>query len=178
MEQKAQWYIVQVHSGSENRIVQLIKERAEKKGVLEKFEEILVPTEEVIEIRSGAKVKVDKKYFPGYVLVKVKLDDDIQCLVNGIPRVSGFLGAKGVPTSVSEIEIKRIMKQVQESKESPRNTFTYDVGDRIRVIDGPFASFSGFIEEIEDEKQRLKISVMIFGRATPINLDFTQVEKI
>jgi transcriptional antiterminator NusG len=178
MGQQAKWYILQVHSGAENRVAELLKERAAKKGVSERFEEILIPTEEVVEMKAGERVKVDKKYFPGYVLIKVKLDDDTQHLIRSIPRVSGFLGTKGNPSPVSESEVKRILKQVEEAKESPRSTITYDTGDQVRILDGPFASFSGFVEEIEDDKQRLKISVMIFGRATPINLDFAQVEKV
>ncbi|MDR1233993.1 MAG: transcription termination/antitermination protein NusG [Holosporales bacterium] len=178
MEQNARWYIVHVHSGSEKRVVALINEQIEKKGMHDRFEELLIPTEEVIEVKGGKKVKVDKKYFPGYVLVKMKLDDDAMHLVRSIPKVSGFLGAKGKPSPVSEGEIKRILNQVKEAMESPRNTITYEMGDQVKVLEGPFASFTGFVEEVEEDKQKLKVSIMIFGRPTPIALEYTQVVKI
>jgi transcriptional antiterminator NusG len=172
------WYVINVYSGSERRVVQLIREQAVKNGVEEKFEELLVPTEEVIEVKSGEKVKVDKKYFPGYVLVKVKLDDDVLRVIRSIPKVSGFLGSKGKPSPISQSEVDRILKQVKDAMESPRNTVSYEIGDQVKVLDGPFASFAGFVEEIEDDKQRLKVSVMIFGRATPIALDYAQIVKV
>lgn len=176
--QKARWYIVHVYSGSENRVAQLIKENADKKGMTSQFEEVLVPTEEVVEIKAGERVNVDKKYFPGYVLVKMVLTDETWHLVRTVPRVSGFLGTRGKPSPVSETEVKRIMDQVRESAEAPRSSVSYDTGDQVRIVDGPFASFTGFVEEIEDEKQKLKVSVMIFGRATPVALEYTQVEKV
>ena len=178
MEQKARWYIIHVYSGSENRVAQIIRERSVKKGLEDRFEEILIPTEEVVEVKSGAKVTVDRKYFPGYVLVKMILDDEAWHLVRSVPRVSNFLGTKGKPTPVSEAEVKRIMDQVKDSVASPRNAVAYEVGDQVRVSDGPFASFSGFVEEVDDDKQRLKVSVMIFGRATPITLESSQVERV
>lgn len=177
-DQKARWYIVHVYSGSENRVAQLINENAEKKGLSDLFEEVLVPTEEVVEIKGGERVNVDKKYFPGYVLVKMILNDDSWHLVRTIPRVSGFLGSKGKPAPISEAEVKRIRDQLKASAEAPRNSVTYEIGDQVRIIDGAFASFSGFVEEIEDDKQKLKVSVMIFGRATPVALEYTQVEKV
>lgn len=176
--QKPRWYIIHVYSGSENRVAQLIKEKAEKKGFSKEIEEVLVPSEEVVEIKGGEKVNVDQKYFPGYVLVKMVMTDETWHLVRTVPRVSGFLGVKGKPTPVTESEVKRILDQVKESAESPRTTTHYEIGDNIRIIDGPFASFSGFVEEIEDDKQKLKVSVMIFGRATPIALDYAQVERV
>ena len=176
--QKSRWYIVHVYSGSENRVAQLIKEKAEKKGFSREIEQVLVPSEEVIEIKAGEKVNTDKKYFPGYVLVKMLMTDETWHLVRTVPRVSGFLGVKGKPTPVSEIEVKRILEQIKESAEAPRTTVNYEVGDQVRIIDGPFASFSGFVEEIEDDKQKLKVSVMIFGRATPVALEYTQVERV
>ncbi len=178
MEQKARWYIVHVYSGSENRVAQLIREQSIKRGLEDKFEEILIPTEEVVEIKGGSRTNVDRKYFPGYVLVKMILSDETWHVVRNIPRVSGFLGMKGKPTPVTEAEIKRIMDQVKESVDSPRTDVNFEIGDQVRVCDGPFASFSGFVEEIEDDKQKLKVSVMIFGRATPVSLDYVQVEKI
>lgn len=178
IQQKARWYIVHVYSGSESRVAQLIRENAAKKGFSSFFEEVLVPTEEVVEIRGGSKVNVDRKYFPGYVLVKMILNDETWHLVRTIPRVSGFLGTKGKPSPISELEVKRIMEQVKASAEAPRSSVSYEVGDQVRIIDGAFASFSGFVEEIEDDKQKLKVSVMIFGRATPVALEYTQVEKV
>lgn len=176
--QKARWYIVHVYSGSENRVAQLIRENAEKKGLSDFIEEVFIPTEEVVEIKGGTKVNVDKKYFPGYVLVKMVLNDETWHLVRTVPRVSGFLGTKGKPSPISEAEVKRITEQLKASAEMPRSTVTYEVGDQVRIIDGAFASFSGFVEEIEDDKQKLKVSVMIFGRATPVALDYAQVEKV
>jgi transcriptional antiterminator NusG len=172
------WYVINVYSGSERKVVQLIKEQAAKNGVEEKFEELLIPTEEVIEVKGGEKIKVDRKYFPGYILARLKLDDDVLRVIRSVPKVSGFLGSKGKPSPISQTEVDRILKQVQDAMESPRNTISYEVGDQVKVLDGPFASFSGFVEEIEDEKQRLKVSVMIFGRATPIALDYAQVVKV
>lgn len=176
--QKSRWYIVHVYSGSENRVAQLIKENAERKGFSQEIEQVLVPSEEVIEIKAGEKVNTDKKYFPGYVLVKMLMTDETWHLVRTVPRVSGVLGVKGKPTPVSETEVKRILEQIKESAEAPRTTVSYEVGDQVRIIDGPFASFSGFVEEIEDDKQKLKVSVMIFGRATPVALEYTQVERV
>ncbi|MDR1333270.1 MAG: transcription termination/antitermination protein NusG [Holosporales bacterium] len=176
--QKARWYIVHVYSGSESKVAQAILSSAEKKGLRNYFEEILIPTEEVVEIKGGEKVNVNKKYFPGYILIRMVMNDDAGCLVREIPRVSGFLGTKGHPTPISDQEVVKIMKQVKESSEAPRSTITYDVGDQVRVTDGPFASFSGFVEEVEDDKQRLKVSVMIFGRATPVTLEYVQVAKV
>jgi transcriptional antiterminator NusG len=178
MEQCARWYIVQVYTGSENRVVQLIKEVAAKKGVIDDFEDLVIPTEQVIEVKGGVRVKTDRQYFPGYILMKVKLSEDIQHLIRSIPKVSGILGTDGVPTPVSEAEIKRVMKNVADSKDSPRNTVMYDVGDQVKILEGPFASFIGHVEEVEESAQRLKLTVMIFGRATPISLDLAQVVKV
>lgn len=176
--QRARWYIVHAYSGSENRVAQLIRENAEKKGLSEFFEKILIPTEEVMEIKNGQKVNVDKKYFPGYVLVKMVMNDETWYLVRNVPRVSGILGSKGKPSPISESEVKRILDQIKTSAEAPRVAVTYEIGDQVRITDGAFASFSGFVEEIEDDKQKLKVSVMIFGRATPVELEYTQVEKV
>jgi transcriptional antiterminator NusG len=172
------WYIVHTYSGSENRIVQLIREQATRKGCEDSFEELIVPTEEVVEVKNGEVTSSNKKYLPGYVLARMRLTDQTLNIVKNIPRVSGFLGNKGRPIPVSEAEIDRILKQIQESAEAPRNIVTFNVGDQIKVVDGPFASFNGFVEEIEEEKQKLKISVMVFGRPTPISLDYSQVERV
>lgn len=172
------WYVVNVYSGFEKKVASEMQEQIEKKGLNDYFSEILVPSEEVVEIKRGAKVSVEKNYFPGYVLVKMDLTDESWHLVRNIPKVSGFLGGKGKPTPVSEAEISRIMKQVQDSIEHPRHTVTYEVGEQVRVCDGPFSTFSGIVEEVESEKSRLKVSVMIFGRPTPVELEFNQVEKV
>ncbi|MDR1365383.1 MAG: transcription termination/antitermination protein NusG [Holosporales bacterium] len=178
MMQKARWYIVHVYSGSEDKTAGAILETAEKKGLRQYFEETLIPTEEVVELKGGERVNVNRKYYPGYILVKMVMNEDTGCLVRGIPRVSGFLGMKGRPTPVSEQEVARIMKKAQEASESPRSAITYDAGDQVKVMDGPFASFSGFVEEVDNGRQRLKVSVMIFGRATPVTLEYTQVAKV
>ena len=177
-EQKARWYIVHAYSGSENKVAQTIRENAEKKGLSELFEEILVPTEEVTQIKNGQRVNVDRKYFPGYVLVKMVMTDETWYLVRNVPRVSGFLGTKGKPSPITEAEVNRIMEQLKASAEAPKVAVAYEIGDQVKITDGAFASFSGFVEEIEDEKQKLKVSVMIFGRATPVELGYTQVERV
>ena len=172
------WYALQVYAGFEKKVVQSIKERAEKKGLMDCFVELLVPTEEVVEMKRGQKVNVERNYFPGYVFVKMYLTDEAWHLVRETPKVATFLGDKGKPQPVSEAEIGRILKQVRESVEKPRSILTYLVGEQVRVIDGPFTSFSGMVEAVDSEKTRLKVSVMIFGRPTPVDLDFTQVEKV
>lgn len=171
------WYVVNVYSGFEKKVAQALREQAVKKGLQDLFDDILVPSEEVIEIRRGSKVNVEKNYFPGYVIVKMDLNDETWHLVRSTPKVSGFLGARGKPSPISEVEVSRIMKQVQESIERPRHMVEFEVGEQVRVSDGPFASFNGIVEEVDNEKSRLKVSVMIFGRPTPVELEFNQVEK-
>ena len=178
MSQKAHWYVIQVYAGFEKKVAQSIRELAEKKGLGDFFLEILVPSEEVVEIKRGVKVNVERNYFPGYVLIKMFLTDEAWHLVQEVPKVSTFLGGKGKPLPVSEAEVSRIMRQVQDSHDKPRHTITFDVGEQVRVCDGPFMSFSGLVEEIDAEKSRLKVSVMIFGRPTPVDLEFSQVEKL
>lgn len=172
------WYVVNVYSGFEKKVVQAIEEQAQKAGMSQFFGEMLVPSEEVVEMRRGNKVNVEKNYFPGYVLVKMTLTDETWHLVRNVPRVASFLGSKGKPIPISEAEVGRILNQVKESVEKPRHTYSFEIGEQIRVCDGPFSSFSGVVEEVENDKGRLKVSVMIFGRPTPVELEFNQVQKI
>lgn len=178
MIEKPMWYVLQVYPGSEKKTAQLMRETAERQGLSEYFEEILVPCEEVVEIKRGQKVVVERNYFPNYILVKMVLTDETWHLVGSLPKVSVFLGNKGKPSPIPQSEVDRILRQVQESVDKPRNTLTFEVGEQVRVTDGPFATFSGLVEEVEIEKSRLKVSVMIFGRPTPVELEFTQVEKV
>jgi transcriptional antiterminator NusG len=172
------WYVVNVYSGFEKKVVQSIEEQAEKAGMSRFFGEMLVPSEEVVEVRRGSKINVEKNYFPGYVLVKMILNDETWHLVRNIHRVASFLGSKGKPMPISEAEVSRILNQVKESVEKPRHTYTFEIGEQIRVCDGPFSSFNGIVEEVENDKGRLKVSVMIFGRPTPVELEFNQVQKM
>ncbi|MBP7339326.1 transcription termination/antitermination protein NusG [Niveispirillum sp.] len=172
------WYVVHVYSGFEKKVAQAIREKAAQKGLEEKFGDILVPTEEVVEVRRGAKINSERKFFPGYVLVKMELEDETWHLVKNAPKVTGFLGGGGKPQAISETEALRIMNQVQEGVERPKPSITFEVGENVRVTDGPFTSFTGLVEEVDEDKSRLKVAVSIFGRATPVELEYTQVEKI
>ena len=171
------WYIVQAYSGFENKVADTIKDIMSKSSLETNLGEILVPTHKVVEVKKGKRTQKQKKYFPGYVLVKLDLDKNIYHKIKNIQKVSGFLGPEGKPVPVSEKEIKKIMGQIDETEENPSAGITFEVGEKVKVCDGPFASFTGLIEEIDEEKLRLKVSVSIFGRPTPVDLEFNQVEK-
>ena len=171
------WYIVQSHSNFENKVASLIKEEAEKAKISDKIEEIVVPTHDVTEVKRGKRVQKKKKYFPGYILIKSEMDDDLYHLIKNLKRVSGFLGSKGIPVPVSDKEIEMILGQIKDGVAQPKSGIEYNVGEKVQVVDGPFASFSGMVEGIDEEKSRLKVSVSIFGRPTPVELEYNQVEK-
>jgi len=172
------WYVIHVYSGFEKKVATAIREQAEQKGLGERFDEILVPTEEVVEVKRGAKVNSERKFFPGYVLIKMDLDEETWHLVKNTAKVTGFLGGRGRPSPISEAEAARIMRQVQEGIERPKPSITFEIGEQVRVSDGPFTSFNGVVEEVDEEKSRIKVAVSIFGRATPVELEYTQVEKV
>ncbi len=170
------WYIVHTYSGFENKIAAFIKEQAEKKNMTDKVEDVLVPTENVVSVRNGNKVETERKFFPGYVLVKMEMTPETWHLVSSTPKVTGFLGGKK-PVPMTETEVQRILHQVKEGVEKPKSAVVYEVGEQVCVCDGPFASFTGVVEEVDAEKERLKVSVSIFGRLTPLELNYTQVKK-
>lgn len=173
-----QWYIVHAYSNFEKKVAESIKEQAAAQGMQDKFEEVLVPVEEVVEMRRGRKVQSERKFFPGYVLVKMDLNDETYHLIKNTPKVTGFLGSGTRPMPVKEEEVARIMSQVQEGVDRPKPTITFEIGEQVRVCDGPFSSFSGLVEEVDEERARVKVAVSIFGRATPVELEYGQVEKV
>jgi transcriptional antiterminator NusG len=174
----SRWYVIHVYSGFEKKVAAAIREQAEQKGLAERFEEILVPTEEVVEVKRGAKVSSERKIFPGYVLIKMDLDDETWHLVKNTAKVTGFLGGRGKPLPISDAEAARIIHQMQEGIERPKPSITFEIGEQVRVSDGPFTSFNGVVEEVDEEKSRVKVAVSIFGRATPVELEYSQVEKV
>lgn len=172
------WYIVHAYSNFERKVAEAIKERAAAAGLEDQFEEVLVPMEEVVEMRRGRKVASERKFFPGYVLVKMELNDQTYHLIKNTPKVTGFLGSEKKPIPISDEEAARILQQVQEGVERPKPSVTFEIGEQVRVADGPFASFSGHVEEVDEERARLKVAVSIFGRPTPVELEYGQVEKL
>jgi transcriptional antiterminator NusG len=176
----ARWYIVHAYSNFEKKVAEDIENKAKQKGLSDRIEQIVVPTEKVVEVRRGKKVDAERKFFPGYVLMKAELNDAVISLVKNTPRVTGFLGEDkhtAKPMHITDKEAERILHQVQEGVERPKPSVTFEIGEAIRVSDGPFASFNGFVQEVDEERARLKVEVSIFGRAVPVDLEFGQVEK-
>jgi transcription termination/antitermination protein NusG len=172
------WYIVHAYSNFEKKVAEAIEEKARQKGLQDLFEAVMVPTEKVVEVRRGRKVDAERKFFPGYVLVKMKLNDETYHLIKNTPKVTGFLGADNKPMPISDREAEQILHQVQEGVERPKPSVSYEIGEQVRVSDGPFASFNGVVQEVDEERARLKVEVSIFGRATPVDLEYGQVEKL
>jgi transcriptional antiterminator NusG len=172
------WYVLHVYSGFEKKIATQIMEQAELKGLADHIDEVVVPTEEVVEIRRAQKVNAERKFFPGYVLIKMEMTDNTWHLVKDVPKVTGFLGSKTKPTPISDAEAERIMKQAQDGTDNRRPAIIFEIGEQVRVADGPFTSFNGVVEEVDEDKGRVKVSVSIFGRSTPVDLEYGQVEKV
>ena len=173
------WYIVHAYSNFENKVAQSIRDQAAQRNLADKFDEVLVPTEKVVEVRRGRKVEAERKFFPGYVLVKCEMTDEVYHLIKNTPKVTGFLGAdKAKPMPIPESEAMRIKGQVAEGVERPKPTIVFEVGEQVKVADGPFASFNGVVEDVDHGRARLKVAVSIFGRATPVELEYSQVEKL
>ena len=171
------WYIVQSYSSFENKVASTIKENIKKNGLEDKIEKVLVPTHDITEVKKGKRVQRKKKYFPGYVLIKMEMSKQIYHMIKNINKVSGFLGSSGSPIPVSETEVNKILGQIEDGVLNAKTGITYSIGEQVKVCDGPFASFSGLVEEVDEEKSRLKVSVSIFGRPTPVDLEYNQVEK-
>ena len=172
------WYVIHVYSGFERKVAQSIQEQTVQKGLQDEIIEVMVPTEEVVEMRRGSKFSTERKFFPGYVLVKMNMTDETWHLVKDTAKVTGFLGSRGKPSPISNSEAERLLHQIKEGVERPKPSVTFEIGEQVRVSDGPFASFNGNVEEVDEEKARLKVSVSIFGRSTPVELEYGQVEKI
>lgn len=172
------WYVVHAYSGFEKSVMRALKERVERSGMQDKFGEILVPVEEVVEMKGGKKMTTERKFFPGYVLVQMEMDDDSWHLVKSTAKVTGFVGGTAnKPAPISEKEVQAIMQQMQDGVEKPKHKITFEIGEVVRVVDGPFNDFNGMVEEVNYEKNKLRVAVTIFGRATPVELDFAQIEK-
>jgi len=172
------WYVVHAYSGFENQVMRSLKERIKRFGMEDKFGEILVPTEELVEMREGQKRKSERKFFPGYVLVQMEMNDDTWHLVKDVPKVMGFIGGTSDrPAPISDKEAEAILNRIQEGAEKPRPKVLFEPGEVVRICDGPFNDFNGVVEEVDYEKSRMRVSVLIFGRSTPVDLEFSQVEK-
>ena len=176
--QDGEWYIVHAYSGFEKKVAQAIKDQAIRKGMGDLIQEALVPTEEVVEMRRGQRVSSERKFLPGYVLVRMVMTDETWHLVKNTAKVTGFLGTGGKPSPIRQSEADRILRQVQEGIERPKPSILFEIGEMVRVSDGPFASFNGMVEDIDEDKARLKVAVTIFGRSTPVELEYSQVEKL
>ena len=174
----ARWYVLHAYSGYEKKVADSIIDQADKLGIKEHIEDISVPTQNIVEVKRGVRVNTERKIFPGYILIKMNLNDDTWHIIKTTPKLSVFLGNKGKPIPISNAEAKRISQQVIDGVEKTRPAIMYDVGEQVKVIDGPFASFNGEIEQIDEEKARLRVAVSIFGRSTPVDLDYSQVEKV
>ncbi len=171
------WYIVQTFSGFEHKVAEILKDTLKRKELNDKIEDVLVPTHEVTEVRRGKRIQSNKKYFPSYVLVKMEMNKELYHMIKNIQKVTGFLGSTGTPIPVSEKEIDKILGRIKEGSLLPKTQISFDIGEQVKVCEGPFASFSGLVEEVDEERSRLKVSVSIFGRPTPIDLEYSQVEK-
>jgi len=174
----AKWYIVHTYSNFERKVSEEIKRQAKIQGLEEEIVDVVVPTEEVLEVRRGQKVKAEHKFLPGYVLLHAQLTDHAYHLVKNVPKVTGFLGQNNKPMALRQAEVDRILNQSAESAEHPKSTITFEIGEQVKVADGPFTSFTGTIEEVDEDRERVKVAVSIFGRATPVELEFAQVEKV
>ena len=171
------WYSVSVLSNFEKKIAQQIRDSVEEKGMQDDIDEVLVPTEEVIEVRRGKKVSTERRFMPGYVLVHMQMSDEAYHLVNSINRVTGFLGPQGRPMPMRDAEVEQILGRVEENADAPRTLISFDIGEKVKVTDGPFEDFDGLVEQVDEDAQRLKVMVSIFGRETPVELEYTQVTK-
>jgi transcriptional antiterminator NusG len=172
------WYVIHVYSGFEKKVSESIEEQVRQAGLEAEVDQVLVPMEEVVELRRGAKVNAERKFFPGYVLMRMEISDEVWHLVKNTPKVTDFLGAQGRPTPIPDREANQILHQVKEGVERPKPSVTFEIGEEVRVCDGPFNSFNGFVEDVDEDRARLKVSVSIFGRATPVELEYAQVEKV